>query len=274
MGRCIYCGQPARLFRNQHNACKEQHDHALARIPDFLPKFLKSDLPPDRFCQLLQEGARASFITKSELSNAISRGILDAIASACGERILNAEELERFSNVADALTPLLSGNKEAEEKLLKVDVLMQLSEKRVPDVVKIEGDMPIDLRGGERVVWIFNNVALYRDQVDEVAPEQLPGVLISLDRSDYVRPSALMRMNCDKLRKEARGDLVTTNQSLFFVQAADQMTRLSFARISSLRAFSDHLEIISSAGKRRVFTVEDAWFAANLWAGLIRLIRS
>jgi hypothetical protein len=272
MGLCIYCGRPAGLFRKQHAACKEQHDYALARIPDFLPKFLDSDLPADRFCELLQEGAKASFIDKTELSQAVARGISNAIDRALDDRLLDDQELERFAGVADVLAPVLSDDNTVSEKLGKVEVLRQLAEARIPDLVDVAGDMPINLHPGETVVWIFNDVPLYRDRSEEPAPDQTTAVPVAFDRADYLRPSALngAKFPRRRLREEARGDLVTTNRNLFYVRSIDQVTRLSFMKVTGLRAFSDGLEITSGAGQRRVFVIGDVWFAANLLAGLLR----
>lgn len=267
MGRCIYCGHSAGFLANAHQACRDQHDYALARIPDFFPRFFSSQLPADRFCQLLQDGAVASYIDRAELAEAAERGIIAAIDSILADRFLTESESARFLETAEALANILPEDSKINERVTKANLLAQLAEGIVPDLVQVEGDLPLELGEGETVVWIFNDVTAYRSADGRSAG----GLSIPLNIKELIPPGAFSELpESSDVGGGATGDFVVTNRTLFFVGDVNPIRRLPFARISRLRAFADGLQITCDFKEPWVRTVafDDNWFATNLVAGL------
>jgi hypothetical protein len=68
------------------------------------------------------------------------------------------------------------------------------------------------------------------------------------------------------------GDLMITDQHMFLV-SDDRHRQIPFSKVSGLVTFRDGFQITRGAADDRflTFIVDDAWFASNLIARLIRL---
>ncbi len=150
-------------------------------IPDLFSKALHSSLPAARFGEMLKEAAGASFIKPRDLGALCVSGISSMIDAVLEERLLTAAEDERITEIKDALGPGIADVNNLNEKLIKISMLRELNAGQIPDRVTVVGPMPIELRGHERVIWIFNRVICFRRRTPVTTPPQGAGIVISGD---------------------------------------------------------------------------------------------
>jgi hypothetical protein len=281
MGQCKYCGRSAGFGKNMHSECDERHELAVAQIPDFFPKFFKSDLSLARFGELLRGAAQASFVSPDELSELAARGLARVVMQMVEQHLPGEADMQRLRDVAKAVAPMMTRDILPHELLAKVEILHELGGARVPDIVSVAGPMPIELGQGESVIWIFNDVTCFRGAVDSHDAPTYGGVApvaLSLAAATYYSPAAFRAALLPEaqLLQDATGDLVVTNRNLFFVNGTVEARRIPLARIAALSAYANGILVAcdgSGAESRQSFSLDDSWFAANMLVRLFHLAR-
>jgi len=275
MARCIYCGKSAGIFRTKHEKCHERHERAVALVPGFFAKFLESNLPVDRFHHLLQNAAEASFVKQEEMKALATTGISQMVNSILKDRLLDKNESARVQELADALHAYLSDDISTFEMQTKIAILREIQDGKIPDLVSVAGPMPIELRQGETVIWIFNHVTAFRK--DQNGAAQSAGIELPLDKKIYYGIDAFAKspLTRDSLKGELNGDVVVTNRNICFIGRDVPPVRLPIARITALRAYADGIHIACEPAPERTvtFALPDSWFAANLILRLVQLSR-
>lgn len=271
MALCAYCGRPAGLLKKMHAECHDRHERAMSLIPEFLPKFFESQLTNDRFRQLLEDAAKASFIKPEELKTLLTDGVSNTINSILDQRLLSKADMLRIAQITDALASLLPDDIYPYESFAKIDILHELQNGNVPDLVTVAGPMPIEMTRGETVIWIFNYVASY-DESREASKADRTGIELPLGSAAYYGPRAFKNVAVPRstLRKGTQGDLVVTNRRLYFLIDDLQCEKVPLMKLISLHAYADGIQIkcAPAVNRTRTFILNDAWFAANL---IIRL---
>jgi hypothetical protein len=277
MGRCVYCDQPAGFLRRRHAECHERHARALAIIPELFSKALHSSLPATRFGDLLKDAAGASFIKPRDLGSICIAGMSRMIDEVLQERLLTRTEEERISEIRDALGSSITDVSELSEKLIKIGMLRELNNGELPDRVTVVGPMPIELKGHERVIWIFNNVISFRRRNSPDARPERAGIAFpATDKDLYCGMGAFVNdpVPMDDLLEEATGDLVVTDRNIYFI-FGDGQRRIPMAKISALQPHADGIQVTCEEpqGRSRAFKLGDPWLAANLIVRLTVLAR-
>lgn len=271
MPNCSYCGKPAGLLSRHHAECRAQFDRAIGTIPLFFEKLLESDLPPERFRQLLTEVADRFHIEPQQLRTISVDGVRAMLRAAMRERLLTLDEEDRILAIAEAVGLSLPDMPDIEEKLVQARVLRDLAEGRTPDRIEVVGPMPIDLEPGETIIWIVNGVQSYR-QPRESAPAR-PTPRTRQDMPDYFGPAAIGQQPApiDGLVSRGDSDLMVTDRNLFVV-LSERHLKIPLARVAAFHAYSNGFQIILNGKEGRDLTVTtpDPWFASNLIVSLIR----
>lgn len=282
MARCKYCGRYAGFWKKFHPECQERHDRASAQIPLFFPKFFQSDLPIDRFTELLRGAAEGSFVRRKELTELAALGLSNVVKQILDQRLLTAAEIQRVRDVARSLKPrTLTRDIVPHETFAKVDVLQALGEGKVPDLVSVAGPMPIELGQGETVIWIFNYVSSFREPAEAEKPPaggEVAPVPLTLQAGAYYGPSAFQSaiLPATRVPQDADGDMVVTDRNVFYLTRTAQPRRIAIAQITALSAYSNGIHIVCDASipdRVQTFGLEDAWFAANMLVRLVQIAR-
>src|ERR1051325_4781003 len=162
MSNCTHCGKPAGLFRSYHPDCRAQFERAVTTIPAFFEKLLHSLLPAERFEQLLSEVAATFHIGPERLRSLSTMGINAMLDAAVSQRIPTVAEEDRILDIAATLGVSVNDIPGLADKFVKISILRDLDEGRVPDHVTVVGPMPLELQSDEAIVWIFNGAKTYR----------------------------------------------------------------------------------------------------------------
>ena len=277
MGQCTYCGRPAGFLRKFHDECRDRHKRASLIIPGFFPRFFESDLPVDRFCKLLHAAADASFIKPTTLRNLAAAGMSKIVRRILKYRLPTNADIARIVKIAEGLGDVLSDAPFLQELSAKADILAQLGDGNIPELITVVGPIPIELRRGESIIWIFNHVTSYLNFTPIDIAADSAGFDLALNKVVYYgtgkfKGAALPR---GKLREEGFGDLVVTNRNLYMLTSATESKRIPLARINSMRAYAEGVFIACdpAAERTRAFALSDSWFAANLLVRMVQLVR-
>jgi len=276
-GHCIYCGRPAGFLRKFHEECRDRHRRASSVIPGFFPKFFDSDLTVERFCELLHAAAEASFIKPAGLRTIAATGVSKMVRRILKQRLPTNADITRIVKIMEGLGDVLSEDPFLQELFAKADILAQLDDGTIPELITVVGAMPIEMRRGESIIWIFNHVTSYVNFGPVDIAGDSAGFDLELDKVAYYgvgkfRRAALPR---GRLREEGFGDLIVTNRNLYMLTSETESRRIPLARINSMRAYAEGVFIACdpSAERTRTFALSDSWFAANLVVRLVQLAR-
>lgn len=272
MPTCVHCGKSAGLFRSYHAECRAQFERATTTIPLFYEKLLHSYLAPDKFDRLLKEVAANFHIGADELRTLSISGVNAMVKAALAQHLMTPAEEERILEVLSTVGLSTSDVADLEDKLVKITVLRDLDDGKIPDLVTVVGPMPVELKPKERIIWIFNQVKRYRRATtgDSEAPAPAP---MRHDMPSYFSPDSLGSVSARKegFKRSADVDLVITNQHVCVISDKRQ-SLIPLSKIASFDTYSDGFQITRARAEHNplTFIVDDPWFAANL---IMRLLR-
>lgn len=275
MGRCRFCGNPAGLFRKHHADCLARRQRAISQIPILTARLLQSPSSATHFAALLTEVATSCFLEPEETERLCIDGFSDMLASILEHRLPSEVEEKRILGIMQALGHDFADRTGFAELLLKCQILRTLDQAQVPNAIKTASPLPVKLRRGETVLWIFNHVRSYHNVAGGNQPHGVSTTSIPYSYAGTARFSASIP-NIDKSRGSGIGDLILTNYSVFFVRRSGEHQRFAISRIKRLEPYSSAIFIRHGQQEAvwSAYEVSDSWFLFNALLMLIRQIRS
>lgn len=266
MGTCIYCGKPAGWFHRFHPNCRDEHDVARKRIPEFFKEFVHSDMPSHHFGELARQVADQHFVSSQELHSLAIEGFRNAVDAVMEHQVPSKDEEARLVQLQRefALTQAELGG--SIERLVKAAILRDLDKGLINPRVSVD-DLSINLLRGEVVLWPFNNSELYefKPQTTYVGGSQ--GISLRIARGVYYRIGAFkgQRLQTEDLVRQDSGSLIVTNQNVYF-SGPRKSLRLHLKKIVSVLGYADGIGIVREAANPRplIIKLDDPWFASNL----------
>lgn len=275
MGDCKYCGRPAGFMRSQHAECRDKHDAATKRIPQAFTKWVESDYPAADFRRDTTNFAKANFVGEKELRSLTLSALGVAIDKALADHLLSAEEEDRLSSLLREFG--LSTNDLAPpygERLIKGAILKDLDEGKVPQRLKIDGHVPLNLARDEKLIWVFQGATLFTMRTKTTYRGRSQGVSIRLMKGVYYRVGDFKGepIRTEYLSEEATGFLAVTNRAVYFYSPLKTF-KIVAKKIIAVEAFSDGISITPDGAnpKARLLKIDDPWFAANVVTRLNQL---
>lgn len=273
MARCSYCGQPAGFLRRQHPECSQRHQRAISLIPGFFAKVTNSPVSVERFGDLLRRVAEASYLRPDELKSLCIIGLKDSMDSVLRERPPTIAEVQRIAELAGTLEADFSAGFGLDEKLAKMSIVSELYDGRIPDIISVVGPMPIEFGRGEAILWIFNHVTAYRMSIDNEAEGGSIDMAGPIDARYFdLKTLGENHSPAERPSDELKGDLVLTNRTIRFLLNENSQIRIPIARITSLQAHAEGIQVARKPARPWTFLLDDPWFAANAIARLIQLV--
>jgi len=263
MAECKYCGRPAGFMRRQHTECREKHGAATRRIPSAFAKWLESDSPLTGLRRATHEFAKANYVSDEELRLLTIRAFGGLIDKILEDHLLTNEEEERFGS-------LLKEFELRTNDLVPADaaaILKDLEEGKVPERIKIDGHLPLNLARDEVPLWVFQNATFFTTRTKTTYHGGSSGVSVRVARGVYIRSSAFKGepVRTEYLSEEGTGLLAVTNRAVYFYSPSKAFKILP-KKIIAVEAFSDGISIMPDGAnpKPRILKVDDPWFAANV----------
>ena len=278
MGKCIYCGNSAGLFRKQHRECAQRTEQATATIEGLcVGAALHGDdlesLPGE-----IRAAAEAANVAMpdSELRNVIAAGWGSAVKDAMEDHALSNKEkrgLNRYREGFDLGEAELNqvGAFDAFRMLSLLNVLNRGILPR-PDIDSFTaqfGRLPFNLMKSEVLLWVFGDVG-YGEQITHREYQgSSMGVSIRIAKGVYVRPGSFRGRTVETTSMEHTDDglFALTTKHIYF-KGQNKAFRVRLDKIVSLDPYQDGLGIMrdTARAKPEVFYMGEiaVWFSVNL----------
>ena len=269
MGKCIYCGQPLGFLSRQHKNCRERHDQAATKIPEFFVKAHRSPIEPTRFRTMIEQISRSNFVTDSELRRLEVNGLQKLINFALGNQVPTEKEEQRVTELCNTFQIAANELGEPGIRLEKSKILRRLDEGKFPEKVRVDG-LPIDFEPNETAIWLFNNASYYAVGNPK---QDIGGLPIQFTRGIYYQCRAdRAAIKADHLVENGQGIFLLTSRNVCF-WSPNKVIKLSIKEIGYLFPHLDGIQVMLDAanGVPQIFKLDDPLFACDAIARLYLL---
>lgn len=268
MADCEYCGEPAGLFRSIHKECAAQRDRARGDIDLAFQNVMVVARPPApaTFRAIVEKLGNDGRLTPNELRSKVLLGLGIALNAALTDLDFSQSELGRFEMIVDAFGLEASAFDEAgiRDKLVQALILKDLTEGRPSTRIQLSTALPIVLKRGETVQWLFNGVTRREPRTSYHYEGGSHGVSIRLMKGVSYRVGSHkgQRVATTEMVDVGSGALAVTNNAIYFMGGASK--RMPLSGVVSVDGFDDGVIVTPSRGKQQVFLMSEGMFAANL----------
>jgi len=94
MGKCVYCGHSAGLFRRKHIRCVERYHKAKAAIENSVSDTLANSTKMDGFFDRVKELSLSGFLTPEERQYHSALGVIKGLEAFLEDHVLSDEEFK------------------------------------------------------------------------------------------------------------------------------------------------------------------------------------
>lgn len=276
MGVCTICGKPAGFIHHVHKECEELQRTTRDKMIECARAAAAGETPSPDLQASLTKLASSAYGPDSWVRDALVGGWEKAVEAALADRILtDADEapldafIKRF-----VLKPAELNRNGVMERLGKVEVLRDLTEKgKVPQVGQVDG-LPFNLLKTESLVWLFRDVPYYEFKTSTHYEGRSAGVSIRVMKGLYYRTGAFQGhpVQTTEAALSDTGFFGATTKHVYFTGAIKSF-RIPYTKIVSFQAHSDGIGIQRDAANARFqsFVTGDGWFTYNLLTNLSHL---
>ena len=127
--------------------------------------------------------------------------------------------------------------------------------------------LPIMLSSGERVIWSYDQVTMYQEQITREWVGRHSGFSFRVMKGVYYRTGGSKGYPVERSSMEnmGRGTLILTNKNIFF-HSSVLSVRIPYKKLIGMTPYSDGIELHQEGvkAKRLVFQGFDSWFMMNV----------
>jgi hypothetical protein len=276
MGSCKFCGKPAGFLHTEHTECEQLHENSKKQIVTEISQALSPSGSLDALQSRLTEIAQDGYISENERQTLLVQGWTDAVDRYLEDGILDKSEetrLVEFKNRFSLAEADLDANGSF-TKIVKAAVIRDVLSGVIPQRMKVEANLPINLQKDEEVVWVFPHGEYLEDKTQRQYVGGSQGVSLRIMKGVYYRVGAFAGQPVDRTERVHvdTGMVVVTNKHIYFAGPVKAI-RVPYAKIVSFQPFSDGIGIIRDAlnAKPQIFVTGDGWFTYNLVTNLAHL---
>jgi len=276
MGNCKYCGTPAGFLKDHHKYCKEKYESGKNQIVSLIKSSIIGQRSIDDLEKELRTIIKSNIIKKSHARSILILGWEAAVEKAFEDSLLTKDEEYFLSDLSErfALSQEELDRNGMYSKVVKGAVLRDLLEGKIPERVKIEGNLPFNLQKNEKIIWLFRNVAYYEQKTKREYVGGYQGVSIRIAKGLYYRTGGFKGRPVERT-ETVYGDtglLGVTNKQIYFAGSRKSF-RIRYDKIVSFTPYSDGIGVQRDAvsAKPQSFATGDGWFTYNLLSNLSNL---
>lgn len=274
MGKCVYCGKSAGLFRKKHKECESRNINAQLEVVSNTITIAQHSENMTAEITEMKRKALDNFVQAETFAKLVERGLSMAVDKVLEDGLLSEEEEARLSRfLTEAQTsdiPLNSG--EAHQRMVKNSMLRELLQGKLPETrVRASGDLPVLLQKSESLLWLENNVDYFELRSRTHYEGRSSGVSVKIMKGVYYRTGAFKGnpVNVSEMKYIDNGILVLTSKHIYFHSPAKSF-KIPFGKLVSLQPFADGISLHRDAltAKPQVFRGIDGWFMFNAVSNL------
>lgn len=269
MGLCRFCGKPAGFLRKEHRECREKYNQGVSSISSMIASSLTSNVEREEILKIASD----SFINETELKDIILTAWDKALDNALLDEVITKDEESRLVDILFKFGFNIEelSSKPSYLKLIKILVLRDILEGKIPNRLKIDGPLPFNLLKDETVIWIFNNVNYYQTRTYRHYVGGSQGASVRVMKGVYYRVGGFRGYPIEetKLTLVDQGILCITNKNIYFGGKIKSF-RIPYNKIVSFTPYSDGIGIHRDSvnAKLEAFSTNDGWFTYNLLVNL------
>jgi hypothetical protein len=270
MANCIFCGEPAGMFRSQHKECAAAHAESLAKLPQIFIGYIglaEAPVRPNALRTGADATAKEGFLSAEEYRSEITKGLGLAIRATLTDRSLTDAELARIQEIMNQFgletkDVVASG---AYDLMVQSLVLRDLDKGMFQNRLRIEEAIPINLKKDEVILWMFKGVSRSEPKTSVSYSGSSQGVSFRIMKGVSYHVGAFKghRIETPTLASKGSGDLYVTSTAVYFVGSLGSFT-VAHKKISAVEQYSDGISVVPSSGKSQIFLLSDHRFAAEL----------
>ena len=276
MGDCTYCGKSAGILNKEHKECRHTFDAGSQHMTALVSSTILQGKPLDTLESELEDIARSHFIDASQTRGYLIKGWELAAHLALDDHLLSKEEESRLVALQDrySLSQEELNKEGAYMQVGKAAVLRDLSEGKMPNRLKVEGNLPFIFHKDEQLVWLFQRVEYWELKTRREYVGSSFGVSARVAKGLYVRSSSFRGHPVETTGMEPldTGKLAVTDKSIYFAGSVKDV-RIPYNKMVTLEGWTTKGIIIcrdASTAKPQGFLTGDGWFTANLLSTLAR----
>ena len=192
MGNCLYCGRPAGLLKRKHKECESKHHEGWRQLVALSSDAVTRKTSPDGLETRLAKIAQASFVDRGRIKEAMIQGWEQTVEHFLDDGHLDETEEERLSSFASEFS--LSQQQQdvhgAWSRLVKGAILRDVLGGKIPERVRVEGNLPFNFQKTEKIIWLFPSTEYYEDRKRRQFFGSTRGVSIRIAKGVYYRAGA------------------------------------------------------------------------------------
>lgn len=272
MGSCIYCGQPAGLWKRKHKECAEKHEAGVLWLAREVKEAIKEENYEGLENRLLAK-ARESWVGENELREIMVKAWEEAVEHFLEDGSLEEEEEKKLTSFAERF-----GFRQDDldkrgwyTKLVAGAVLREVMEGKIPRRISTDVPLPFNFQKKESLVWVFPRVKYYEEKTRRHYVGGSQGVSIRIASGVYYRIGGFKGrpVETQEMVHVDTGILALTDRHIYF-GGEKKSFRIPYSRIVSFRPYQDGIGIQRDAAssKPQVFVNGDGWFLYNLAVNL------
>lgn len=281
MALCKFCGTSAGFFKDRHPECAQgaekeaekaaEKERALVRkvaeVKALMASAPEGAISVDELVKLITpitEGNseitwRAFCVWITAMASA------DRIPTTKEERL--AVELAKHYDFSKERVP-----DSGWDKLVRLCIMRDLSEGKIPERIRIDGGLPFNMEAGERIVWLFNDAEYLEDRVVRSSNRSYGGLSVRVAPGIYLHGGqSAPAATSEGFVSIDHGTLALTDRAVLF-QGTHRALRFKYKDIASFTRYDYGFAICKGTQTARPvgFQVKDvfAGFPDSLLRGL------
>ena len=276
MGNCIYCGKPVGFLRKSHKECKLRYEKGKNEIISLVGKVGSAGGDLKQLEASLKQVASRANIDPSAMRSLVVIGWERAVDAAFDDGILTEDEENALSELKEyfSLSQQELDRNGAFTKIVKGAILRDILDGKIPERVRIDGNLPFNLQKTEKIVWVFQGVDYYEQKTRTRYVGGSQGVSIRIAKGVYYRTGGFKgeRVQTSETIHADTGLLGVTNKHIYFAGTSKRF-RINYNKIVAFEPYSDGIGIQRDAqtAKPQTFVTGDGWFTYNLITNLAQM---
>lgn len=274
MGKCVYCGESAGLFRSKHKHCEVAHKDALTEIQKLSEQAIIAHDQPEEVKAQIDSWRASGAVGKPALERAIALGVANALEHFLDDNILSQEEEQSLTKYLGIL-PISNDTVQDSglaAKIVKASIIRSLSNGEVPDPnIAIDGNLPFLFQKSEKLIWVFKGVKYLEQVTRSEYRGGSQGVSIRVTKGVYYRTGAFKgrKVEVEELKDRGTGLVALTTKHIYFGSSQTSF-KIPYSKIVALQTYSDGIQVQKDGlrSKPQIFKGLDGWFASNIVSNL------
>lgn len=283
MGKCIYCGKPAGLFRSKHAECNTREKARVAVVKGGKDKLRESvvtavlqPIEAEKIKDVIEEAARSGKLDHDDVREAIIAGWCSSVEKCLEDGVIDEEEERKLMAVKNGFgfTEEDLDESGSHTRLVKAAIIRDVLAGILPERLRLDEPLPINLQKSEKVVWAFDGCDYLEDKTKRRYQGSSRGVSVKVMKGVYYRVGAFKGSPVYSTERVLvdKGAVYITNKHIYFYGPAKSL-RIPYSKVVSFLPFDDGVGLVRDAqtAKPQIFKTGDGWFAYNLVTNLAQL---